>query len=81
MLKGISNNEIRMANQTLGHDLSKREIDVLRLICKEHTTTEIGEILFLSPKTIEGYRKTLMDKTGAKNMAGLVMFAVKHQLI
>jgi DNA-binding NarL/FixJ family response regulator len=81
MLRGISNDEIRLANQSLGHGLSKREIEVLRLICKEHTTTEIGEILFLSPKTIEGYRKTLMDKTGAKNMAGLVMFAVKYQLI
>jgi len=52
----------------------------LRLICKEFTTIEIGETLFLSPKTIEGYRKILMDKTGAKNMAGLVLFAIRHGL-
>lgn len=81
MLKGISNDEMKSMNQISGHGLSQREVEVLRLICKEHTTTEIGEILFLSPKTIEGYRKTLMDKTEAKNMAGLVMFAVKHQLV
>lgn len=80
MLQGISNQEMKSIDKVIGHGLSKREIDVLRLICKEHTTSEIGEILFLSPKTIEGYRKVLMDKTGAKNMAGLVMFAVKHQL-
>jgi DNA-binding NarL/FixJ family response regulator len=52
----------------------------LRLICKEYTTTEIGQTLFLSPKTIEGYRKVLMDKTNAKNMAGLVLFAVRNGL-
>ncbi|MBL4604827.1 MAG: response regulator transcription factor [Flavobacteriaceae bacterium] len=76
LLQNISNPEIKLTE----HCLSKREIDVLRLICEEHTTTEIGELLFLSPKTIEGYRKILMDKTGAKNMAGLVLFAVRHKL-
>lgn len=79
MLQGISNPKA-MTNQLKSHDLTEREIDVLRLICKEYTTIEIGEALFLSPKTIEGYRKLLMDKTGARNMAGLVLFAVRHGL-
>ncbi|MEL6538243.1 MAG: response regulator transcription factor [Bacteroidota bacterium] len=61
--------------------LSPREVDVLRLICQEHTTAEIAESLFLSPKTIEGYRKTLMEKTQARNMAGMVLFAIRHGLI
>lgn len=79
MLQGISEPKaaIRLSTE---HGLTEREIDVLRLICKQYTTTEIGETLFLSPKTIEGYRKTLMEKTASKNMAGLVVFAVKHGL-
>lgn len=79
MLQGISNPQA-VTNQLKSHSLTEREIDVLRLICKEYTTIEIGEALFLSPKTIEGYRKLLMDKTGARNMAGLVLFAVRHGL-
>ncbi|HBF18635.1 MAG: DNA-binding response regulator [Owenweeksia sp.] len=63
------------------HGLTNRELDVLQLICQEKTTTEIGELLFLSPKTIEGYRKVLMEKVRARNMAGLVLFAVRHGLI
>lgn len=80
MLHGISNPELKNKEGLVGHGLTEREVDVLRLICKEYTTTEIGEALFLSSKTIEGYRKALMDKTEARNMAGLVLFAIKHGL-
>lgn len=80
MLRGISNPELKNKDTLDGHGLTEREVDVLRLICEEKTTTEIGEALFLSPKTIEGYRKALMDKTEAKNMAGLVLFAIRHGL-
>jgi DNA-binding NarL/FixJ family response regulator len=80
MLHGISNPELKNKEGLEGHGLTEREVDILHLICKEYTTTEIGEALFLSPKTIEGYRKALMDKTEARNMAGLVLFAIKHGL-
>ena len=80
MLSKISDQNQKSQSPLPGHHLTKREIDVLRLICKEYTTTEIGQELFLSPKTIEGYRKILMGKIGAKNMVGLVLFAVKHGL-
>lgn len=79
MLSGISNpTDTRNSSD---HGLTERELDVLRLICKEMTSKEIGETLFLSPKTIEGYRKVLMEKIDARNMAGLVLFAVKHKLL
>lgn len=58
--------------------LTEREQDVLLLICKEKTTAEIAEELFLSPRTIEGYRNRLLEKTGAKNTAGLVVFAARQ---
>jgi DNA-binding NarL/FixJ family response regulator len=61
--------------------LNQRELDVLSLICAEKTTREIADELFLSPKTIEGYRKSLLEKTGAKNVAGLVLYAMRYGLI
>lgn len=80
MLHGMSNPDLKNSDGLDGHGLTEREVEVLQLICKEHTTTEIGEALFLSPKTIEGYRKALLIKTEARNMAGLVLFAIKQGL-
>ena len=81
MLQGISEGQSRPESKLPGHELTKRELDVLVLICQELTTKEIGDRLFVSPKTVEGYRKVLMEKSGARNMAGLVLYAVKHRLI
>lgn len=61
--------------------LSKRETEVLRLICLQQTAQEIAEQLFVSVRTIEGHRNNLLLKTGCKNTAGLVMFAIRHQLV
>jgi two-component system response regulator DegU len=66
---------------TIGESLNQREIDILTLICKEKTTNQIANSLFLSPKTIENYRKSLLEKTGTKNVAGLAIYAVKNGLI
>lgn len=66
---------------TLPADLTPRERDILLLIVQEHTTREIAEKLFISPKTVENHRINLMQKTGARNLAGLVKYALKHGLI
>lgn len=58
--------------------LSDKEREVLRLICKEHTTAEIGEKIFLSPRTVDGIRATLLEKIGVRNIAGLVIYAMKN---
>jgi DNA-binding NarL/FixJ family response regulator len=58
--------------------LSQREIEVMMLIAEELTTHEIAEKLFLSPRTVESHRKTLMEKIGARNTAGIVRFAVEN---
>lgn len=60
--------------------LTKRETQVLKLICEELTATEIGKILDLSTRTIEGHKYNLLEKTNTKNMAGLVIFAIKNNL-
>lgn len=62
-------------------ELSKRELEVLKLICQQKTAKEIGEILFISTKTVEAHRNKLFIKTGVKNVVGLVIYALQHQLI
>ena len=60
--------------------LTERELDVLRLICEELTTTEIAGKLFLSPRTVEGYRNNILQKIGARNTAGIVVYAMSKGL-
>lgn len=60
--------------------LTSREREVLKLICEQKTTAEIGEQLFISPRTVEGHRNNLLVKTGSKNIAGLVIHAIEHQI-
>jgi DNA-binding NarL/FixJ family response regulator len=61
--------------------LTEREVNVLLLICKEKTTQQISQILFISNKTVETHRVNIMSKIGAKNMVGLAMYAIKHKLL
>ena len=61
--------------------LTPREREVLELICRQHTTHEIAEKLFISPRTVEVHRKNLLEKTGVKNIAGLVIFAINNDLV
>lgn len=61
--------------------LTEREVNVLLLICKEKTTQQISQILFISNKTVETHRVNIMAKIGAKNMVGLAMYAIKHKLL
>lgn len=58
-----------------------RELEVLELICRENTTVEIAAKLFLSVKTVNGHRDNLLRKAGVRNTAGLVVYALKKQLI
>jgi DNA-binding NarL/FixJ family response regulator len=60
--------------------LTSRETEVLQLICKEMSNAEIGEKLFLSTRTVEGHRNSLLIKTGCRNTAGLVLFAIRYAI-
>ncbi len=62
-------------------NLSPREKEILQLIAEEHTSSEIGSMLAVSEKTVEKHRAHLMEKLGAKNLAGLVRLAVKYGLV
>jgi DNA-binding NarL/FixJ family response regulator len=60
--------------------LTERELEVLELVMKEFTNNEIADELFISPRTVDAHKRNLLEKTGSKNLAGLVMYAVHHRL-
>lgn len=61
--------------------ISKKELEVLKFICHGFSNQEVAEKTFRSVRTVEGHRQHLLDKTGAKNTAGLVVYALMHDLV
>jgi DNA-binding NarL/FixJ family response regulator len=68
-------------SKTTGLEFNSREIEVLNLISQGLTNGEMGEKLFLSKRTVEGHRRSLIDKVQCRNSAELIKFAVTHGLI
>jgi DNA-binding NarL/FixJ family response regulator len=62
-------------------NLNDKDILILKLMCEEKSTKEIADIVDLSPRTVEAIRDKLKVKTGAKSTAGLIMYAVKHNIL
>lgn len=62
-------------------NITERETEILGLIVKEYTNQEIAEKLFISPRTVDAHRRNLLQKTGARNTAGLVKYAFQHGLV
>ncbi len=60
--------------------LKEREVEFIKHACSEKTYKEIAELMFLSPKTIEGYRDSLYEKLNIKNRIGLVLYAIRNNL-
>lgn len=63
------------------HKLTEREIEFLRQACSEMTYKEIADKMFLSVRTIEGYRDDLFEKLGLKTRVGLVLYAIRHGIV
>lgn len=61
--------------------LSEKEKSILQLICSEYTSKEIAEQLKMSLRTIETYRQSLQEKTGSKNSAGLILYAIRNGIV
>lgn len=61
--------------------LSEREMDVLLGICRGLSTQEIADELFLSKRTVDTHRANILEKTGSKNTASLVVYAIKNNLV
>ncbi|MBN2615401.1 MAG: response regulator transcription factor [Bacteroidales bacterium] len=80
--KGLPDFYARERKPKSGFDpiLTHRELEVLKLICQEKNTREIADQLFISLHTVETHRSNLLQKTGARNIAGLVKWAVENEL-
>ena len=61
--------------------LTKREVEILRLVAQQYSTREIGSELHISESTVETHRKNLMKKVKVKNSVGLAIFALKNEVI
>jgi len=77
----LLNEERSLKGDLEKNPLTKREKEILSLICKQYTTGEIAEKLFISPRTVEGHRNNLLLKTESKNTAGLVIYGIQKKLI
>ena len=79
--KEVSSILMNSLNKNSNHvQLKDRQIQFLKLICEEITYKEIASRMFLSPKTIDGYRDALFEKLQTKNRIGLVIYAIKHKI-
>lgn len=74
----IKNVSRQAEEQNLQIDFSLREMEVLNLIAEGYTNNEMADKLFLSKRTVEGHRQALIDKTGSKNTAALIRFAIQN---
>jgi len=61
--------------------LNEREIEFLKLVCTEMTYKEIAEQMFISPRTIDGYRDALFERLNIKSRVGLVLYAIKNGIV
>jgi DNA-binding NarL/FixJ family response regulator len=57
------------------------ELEILEMICLGKTNSEISEDLLISQRTLEGYKSTLINRTGVKDTLGLAIYAVKNHLV
>ena len=81
LLKNSGSKNVTQQNVVNLELFTERELQVLELICKELTAAEIADKLSLSVRTVEGYKSNLLTKSGTRNVAGLVIFAIKNHLV
>ncbi len=77
LVKNIHTKEQKFSDSKL----SDREIEILSLISKGFSNQEISEKLFISKRTVDKHRSNIIEKTGSKNTASLVMYAIKNGII
>lgn len=78
-LKELMKREHGLSEKTK-EQLTPREKEVLIMICEQHSTEDIAKALFVSPLTVNNHRRSILAKTDAKNVAGMVVYAVRNGL-
>jgi DNA-binding NarL/FixJ family response regulator len=78
LMKKIGRSKVDIPASQNQNQLTELEVRIVNLVCREFSSKEIAEQLNLGVKTIESYRNKIYDKMGVRNMAGLVIYAIKH---
>ncbi len=81
LLRNLVNKKMTNPLFSNSKTLNERELQILQFVCQELTAQEIAEKVFLSPRTIEGIKSSMMEKIGVRNVAGLVIYAFKNGLV
>ena len=81
ILDGLLKNFSRKSHKVKKTELSEREEEILYQICKGLSNQEIADLLHISKRTVDKHRENLLSKTGSKNTAGLVMYAIKNGIV
>lgn len=61
--------------------LTEREKEIIKLLCQQKTAKEIGELLFITQRTVEGHKNNLFTKIGVRNVAGLIVYALQKHIV
>ena len=61
--------------------LTEREMEIIKLLCQQKTAKEIGELLFITQRTVEGHKNNLFTKIGVRNVAGLIVYALQKHIV
>ena len=77
----LMNKKKGVKKNLIGQNLTKREVEVLKLIAEEKSNKEIADLLFISTRTVDAHRRNLLEKLQAKNTASLVKHALRLGLI
>lgn len=78
LVKLIARSEFNPYKADASKLFSEKEKEIIRLICEEKTSKEIGELLFVSSRTIEGHRVKILEKMNVKTTAGVAIYAIKN---
>lgn len=76
-----ANDELAMKHLIANTKFSGKELELIKLLCRQMTTKEIGNHLFLSERTVEQYRSNISKRIGARNLAGIIKFALQNGIV
>ncbi len=73
----------KVSKPLIGSDdlLTERENEIIKLLCQQKTAKEIGELLFITQRTVEGHKNNLFSKIGVRNVAGLIVYALQKHIV
>src|SRR4029079_8731683 len=77
----LENKAVAADSSCEGLNISDREMEIIKLIAEGLSNKEVADKLFLSTHTVTTHRKNIMNKLGVNNTAGLVLFAIRNNIV